>query len=104
MKRRRNRALRRRHGHARLTYQQRLHLPASAFALPELRERGHGGLPLTNARGHLDPLHIRNAASRLAQMRKHGSVSAEQYHRARKTIMRAACKKGVARTCEAHLG
>lgn len=98
------RRLRRRYGRARLTYQRRLHLPASAFALPELRDRGHGGLPLTNARGTLDPRHIRNAAARLAQMQKHHTVTAAEYSRARRAIMRAACKKGVARTCEARLG
>jgi len=90
-------------GEARLSYQARKHLPDSAFALPELRKDGKGGLPLTDAQGRLDPRHVSNAASRLAQMRKRGTVTGSQYDRARRAIERAACKTGVERTCRAHL-
>jgi hypothetical protein len=83
----------------RLSYQQRSHLPNSAFALPEKRRRGKGGLPLTDERGRLDPGHIRNAAARLSMMRHMGTVTPEQYRRARRRIISAACKTGVERTC-----
>jgi hypothetical protein len=82
----------------RLTYQQRKHLPNSAFALPEKRYGGKGGLPITDA------AHIRNAAARLSMMRHRGSVTPAQYRRARTRIIRAACRHGVEKTCRAHLG
>jgi len=85
----------------RLTYGQRKDLPDRAFALPEKRDGGKGGLPLTDARGHLDPVHVKNAASRLAQMRKRGTVTPEQYARAKRKIIRAACATAVERTCHA---
>jgi hypothetical protein len=88
---------------ARLTYKQRSRLPDSAFALPEKRTNGKGGLPLTNKSGRLDPKHVRNAASRLAQMRKRGTVTPSQYKRARRKIIRAACKTGVEKTCRVYL-
>lgn len=88
---------------ARLTYGQRKHLPDSAFALPELRRDGKGGLPLTDARGQLDPRHVANAAARLAQMKKRGTVTPEQWRRARRKIIRAACAVGVEQTCQSEL-
>jgi hypothetical protein len=80
-------------GEARLTYQQKKRLRRTSFALPERR-----ALPLTDA------AHVRNAAARLAQMRKRGTVTPEEYRRAKRAIIRRACKFGVQRTCAATLG
>lgn len=74
---------------AHLTSRQREGLPDSAFALPELRRGGHGGLPLTNARGGLDRKHIGSAAARLSMMRNRGSISSSQYYRGRRRIEKA---------------
>lgn len=87
----------------RLSYRERAHLPDSAFALPEKRRRGKGGLPLTDERGRLDPRHIRNAAARLSMMRHMRTVTPDQYRRAKRRITAAACKTGVEKTCRAYL-
>lgn len=90
-------------GEARISYAKRADLPDSAFALPEKRQGGKGGLPLTDERGKLDARHVSNAAARLSMMRNRGSVTPAQYRRARAAIQSAACKTGVQRTCAARL-
>lgn len=67
-----------------LTTAQREGLPPSAFLLP-----GRRALPVTDARGHYDPDHIRAAAGRLSMMRNRGSVSPGEYHQARGRLERA---------------
>lgn len=69
---------------AKLSYRARKALPDSAFALPKERK-----LPLTNARGHLDPKHIGNAAARLSMMRHRRTISPSDYVRAHRAIVRA---------------
>ena len=46
---------------ARLSYQERKHLPKSSFAVPSKREGGKGGYPIPDAS------HARNALARAAQ-------------------------------------
>jgi hypothetical protein len=82
-----------------LTYVDRSKLPDSAFALPERRHGGRGGLPLTNKHGHLDPKHIGNAAARLSMMVNRGSVTRGEAQRAHARIRAAACKVGMPTTC-----
>lgn len=67
-----------------LTTKQRKKLPASAFALPSLKK-----FPIHDA------AHVRNAAARLEQAKKSGSVTPAQYREARRNIARAAKKFGI---------
>lgn len=70
---------------ARLTTAQRNRLPDWAFALPERR-----ALPLH------DRAHVRNAASRLEQMRTiWGSVTREEYARAKRAILARAAELAI---------
>jgi hypothetical protein len=75
---------------ARLTSQQRRHLPDSAFALPYKRK-----LPLTDARGRLDRKHIGNAAARLSMMRRRRTISPSDYMTAHRAIARAERQTGM---------
>lgn len=75
---------------ARLTSQQRRHLPDSAFALPYRRK-----LPLTDARGRLDRKHIGNAAARLSMMRRRRTISPSDYMTAHRAIARAERQTGM---------
>lgn len=59
---------------ARLTYQERKHLPKSVFALPGKREGGKGGYPIP------DKAHARNALARVAQ---HGTPEQKKTVRAK---------------------
>ena len=61
-----------------LTAAARKRLPSSAFALPERR-----ALPIHNA------AHVRNAAARLAQMKKRGTVTRAEYTQAKGRIEKA---------------
>lgn len=88
--------------HSKVPYRARKFLPRSAWALPE-RAPHHGALLLTDERGHLDATHVRAAASRLSMMRHRRHVTPAEYARARRAIMRAACKVGVKKTCEVAL-
>lgn len=73
-----------------LTAAQRRALPQSAYALPKRRQ-----LPLERVPGRLDPKHIRNAASRLAQMHKRGTVTESEYRAAHAKIARAEARLGI---------
>jgi hypothetical protein len=68
----------------RLTYAERQKKPSSEFALPKRRKLWIG-----------DKTHVRNAAARLAQMKKRGTVTAAEYAEARKAIERAGRRHGV---------
>jgi hypothetical protein len=91
-------------GDRKIPYRERKLIPKRMYALPERAPR-RGALPLADPRRPTayDPAHVRNAASRLAQMRKRGSVTSEEYRRAERAIIRAACACGVERTCRRHL-
>jgi hypothetical protein len=80
---------------ARLTYHARKNLPDSAFALPAKRK-----LPLTNARGRLDPHHIGNAAARLSMMRRRKTISHGDYVKAHRAITRAERETGMGKAME----
>lgn len=93
-----------RHANRRIPYRQRKFIPKKFYALPE-RAPHHGGLPLADPRrpDRYDAAHVRNAAARLSMMRRRGSVTAEEYRRAERAIMKGACATGVERTCHRHL-
>lgn len=67
-----------------LTAAQKRALPARAFALPGRRQ-----LPL------IDPAHVRNAAARLAQMHRRGTVTASEYRRAHEKIRKVEVRMGI---------
>jgi hypothetical protein len=93
------------HASRRIAYRERKLIPKKFFALPE-RAPGRGALPLADPKKgwRYDPAHVRNAAARLAQMHKRGTVSPSEYHFALRRIIAAACECGVERTCRRHLG
>jgi hypothetical protein len=84
---------------ASLTYRARQNLPDSAFALPAKRK-----LPLTNARGRLDPHHIGNAAARLSMMRRRKTISHGDYVKAHRAITRAERETGMGKAMENPVG
>lgn len=67
-----------------LTAAERARIPSRRFALPERRS-----LPLT------DPAHVRNAAARLEQMRRRGTVTSAEYRRAHQRILKAEAHFGI---------
>jgi hypothetical protein len=89
------------HADRRIAYRERKFIPKKFFALPE-RAPGPGSLPLADPEKgwRYDPVHVRNAATRLVQMHKRGSVNPEEFRRAERAIMIGACATGVERTCQ----
>lgn len=69
-----------------LTASQRRHLKASQFALPARRQ-----LPIHNR------AHVRNAAARLEQMRRRGTITMGEYREAKRRVLRAEKKLGIGR-------
>lgn len=76
-----------------LSAAQRRRIPSNRFALPRTRK-----LPLNDAS------HVRNAATRLEQMRNRGSVTASEYRSAHRRIRAAERRLGITPTSSRDYG